>query len=153
MANVKTNSCSLTNDMGVSSLVEQLKRDEGIRKFPYLDTVGKSTIGVGRNLDDVGLSPDEIDLLLENDIKNATDSLEAAFPWSMGLDDVRKAALVNMTFNMGIGGLSGFRNFLAKMQAGDYASAAVEMMDSRWAQQVGSRANRLSIQIESGQWQ
>jgi len=139
--------------MGVSSLVEQLKRDEGIRKFPYLDTVGKSTIGVGRNLDDVGLSPDEIDLLLENDIKNATDSLEAAFPWSMGLDDVRKAALVNMTFNMGIGGLSGFRNFLAKMQAGDYASAAVEMMDSRWAQQVGSRANRLSIQIESGQWQ
>lgn len=137
----------------ISSLQEQLIRDEGQRKFPYKDTVGKTTIGVGRNLDDVGLSQDEIDLLLTNDIKAARQRLSEHFPWTDALDDVRRSALVAMVFNMGVGGLGGFKNFLAKMQAGDFKGAAQEMLDSRWAEQVGPRAQRLSIQIESGNWQ
>lgn len=139
--------------MAITGLADQLARDEGVRRFPYRDSVGKITIGVGRNLDDVGVSQDEIDLMRDNDIKAATIALEQTFPWTAGLDDVRKEALLNMTFNMGVGGLAGFKDFLNKMQAGDWNAAAGAMLDSKWAQQVGSRAQRLSIQIESGERQ
>lgn len=135
------------------TLAEQLTRDEGSRRFPYKDTVGKTTIGVGRNLDDVGVSTDEISLMLQNDIQRATDALQATFPWTSGLDEVRRGAMVNMAFNMGIHGLAGFRDFLGKMQAGNWNAAAGAMLDSQWAQQVGPRAQRLSIQIETGEWQ
>lgn len=134
-------------------IFDQLRRDEGLILHPYRDSVGKITIGIGRNLDDVGISEKEADFLLANDVNSATVALEANFPWTMGLDDARKGALVNMTFNMGIRGLSEFRDFLAKMQAGDFRAAAGAMLDSLWARQVGPRATRLSIQIESGAWQ
>lgn len=128
-------------------------RDEGIRRYPYFDTVGKVTVGVGRNLSDVGLSADEIQYLLTNDIKNATERLEENFPWTASLDDVRRGVLLNMAFNMGIGGLAGFKQTLAKIQSGDFQGAAQEMLQSRWAQEVGSRAQRLAVQLESGEWQ
>lgn len=132
---------------------DQLIRDEGLRLHPYKDSVGKLTIGVGRNLDDVGISKAEAALLLDNDIADATQRLETAFPWTAALDDARKGVLLNMTFNMGIQGLAGFKNFLAAVQAGDYSSARDHMLDSRWAEQVGPRAQRLAIQMETGQWQ
>jgi len=135
------------------SLVEQLVRDEGLRLKPYRDSVGKLTIGVGRNLDDVGVTQAEALALLANDIQNARNHLEQYLPWAGGLDEVREAALVNMCFNMGIGGLMNFRKFLAALQAGDYKTAAAEMLDSLWAQQVGPRAQRLALQIETGFWQ
>lgn len=139
--------------MAITSLADQLRRDEGVRTKLYQDTVGKWTIGVGRNLSDVGLSQDEIDLLLANDIKNATVRLESAFPWTLALDEVRHGALVNMSFNMGVGGLAQFRDFLGKMQTGDWKGASAAMLDSKWAEQVGARAQRLAIQVESGVWQ
>lgn len=132
---------------------DQLIRDEGLRLHPYKDSVGKLTIGVGRNLDDVGISKAEAALLLDNDIADAVQRLETAFPWAAALDDVRKAVLINMTFNMGIQGLAGFKNFLAAVQAGDYSKARDEMLDSIWAEQTGPRAQRLAIQMESGTWQ
>jgi lysozyme len=137
----------------IASLKDQLIRDEELRLHPYKDSGGKLTIGVGRNLDDVGISQEEAELLLANDINAATVALEANFSWAMGLDDVRKAALLNMTFNMGVRGLGQFKDFLAKMQAKDFRAAAGAMLDSLWARQVGNRATRLSIQIESGFWQ
>ena len=139
--------------MPITCLDDQLRRDEGTRLKPYRDSVGKLTIGTGRNLDDVGVSQDESDLMLANDIKHATIALEANFPWAMDLDEVRKGALLNMTFNMGVRGLAQFHNFLAKMQAKDFSGAATDMLESLWAKQVGARAQRLSIQIESGFWQ
>lgn len=137
----------------ISSLADQLRRDEGFRAHPYRDSVGKVTVGYGRNLDDVGLSEAEADFLLSSDIEAATMRLESTFPWTMGLDEVRKSVLLNMTFNMGIAGLAQFRQMLEAVKTGDYAGAAREMLDSKWAQQVGSRAQRLSIQMESGVWQ
>ena len=137
----------------MKSLRDQLVRDEGIRLFPYKDTVGKITIGIGRNLADVGISQSEAFVLLDNDIEEATGRLLEALPWSQGLDAVRFSALVNMTFNMGIGGLMAFKQFLAALQSGDYAEARDEMLDSKWAMQVGPRAQRLAIQIETGVWQ
>jgi len=135
------------------SLVEQLVRDEELRLKPYRDSVGKLTIGVGRNLDDVGVTQAEALALLANDIQNARSHLEQYLPWAGGLDEVREAALVNMCFNMGIGALMNFHKFLAALQAGDYKTAAAEMLDSLWAKQVGIRAQRLALQIETGFWQ
>lgn len=134
------------------TLQDQLVRDEGMRLRPYKDTAGKTTIGVGRNLDDVGISKDEAMAMLRNDITAATNSLEQAFPWTVALDPVRQSALVNMTFNMGIGGLAKFKNFLAACQQGNWGEAKAQMLDSVWAEQTGARAQRLALQIETGEW-
>jgi lysozyme len=91
--------------------------------------------------------------LLGNDIANAEARLEQEMPWAAALDPVRHAVLLNMTFNMGIGGLMQFRKFLAALAAGDYKTASSEMLASVWAQQVGPRAQRLALQVESGFWQ
>lgn len=135
------------------TLKEQLIRDEGLRLHPYKDSVGKLTVGVGRNLDDVGISQPEAEYLLNNDILDATNRLEQALPWTAGLEEVRLAVLINMAFNMGVGALLGFRKFLADVQGGDYQSASQEMLNSKWAEQVGPRAHRLALQMEGGAWQ
>lgn len=132
---------------------DQLIRDEGLRLHPYRDSVGKLTIGVGRNLDDVGISNSEAALLLDNDINDVVKRLETAFPWTAVLDDARKGVLINMAFNLGLQGLAAFKNFLTAVQAGDYLKARDEMLDSIWAEQVGPRAQRLAIQMETGNWQ
>jgi lysozyme len=135
------------------TIIDQLKRDEGVRLRLYKDSVGKFTIGVGRNLEDVGISADEADLLLANDVAHASRMLETTFPWTAGLSDARHGVLLNMTFNMGIGGLGQFRKFLADVQAGNYDAAAQEMLNSAWAREVGPRAQRLSIQMQGDNWQ
>jgi len=135
------------------NLIDQLIRDEGVRLKPYKDQVGKLTIGVGRNLDDVGISELEAEWLLHNDISRAEDALLQALPWAKDLDEVRRSALINLTFNMGIGGLLGFKNTLAAIQEGRYNDAADQMLESKWATQVGPRAHRLAKQILTGEWQ
>jgi lysozyme len=137
----------------ISNLKDQLVRDEELRLKPYTDSVGKLTIGIGRNLSDKGISFLEAQFMLANDVAATTAELQASLPWTATLDEVRKGALLNMTFNMGIGGLLEFHDFLAKLQAGDYSAAAGAMLDSLWARQVGARATRLSQQIQSGIWQ
>jgi lysozyme len=132
----------------------QLLIDEGLRLKPYRDSVGKLTIGIGRNLDDVGISRIEALYLLENDIDRAIRDCVAAFPWYVALDPVRQTALVNLTFNMGIGntkrGLRSFVNTLAAMGRGDYAAAADGLRRSKYARQVGARAERVAQLIETG---
>ena len=137
----------------LEQLVPQLRRDEGVRLKPYKDTVGKLTIGVGRNLDDVGISAVEADTLLRNDIQRAVQDLNDKLPWTMQLDESRRGVLVNMAFNMGIAGLLQFKNTLAHIQAGRWADAAAGMLASKWATQVGPRATRLAKQMETGVWQ
>lgn len=137
----------------VTNLIDQLKRDEGCKLVPYRDSVGKLTIGIGRNLDDVGISVEEAEHLLANDIAKAEAALVQHLPWTARLDRIRHAALVNMAFNMGIGGLCQFARMLAALQAGDYATAVAEMAQSKWARQVGIRAQRLAAQIRTGEWQ
>jgi lysozyme len=135
--------------MDLSKLREQLILDEGCERKPYLDTVGKRTIGVGRNLDDVGLSDDEITLMLDNDIKRATYMLDQRIPWWRKLDDVRQNVLANMAFNMG-GKLFTFVNTLAAVKRGDYEGAAKGMKASKWATQTGARAERLANMMKKG---
>lgn len=131
---------------------EQLIRDEGFRLAPYRDTEGLLTIGVGRNLDGVGLYPDEVEYLLNNDIARAKNDVLTALPWAAGLHEARLGVLVNMRFNMGMRRLLGFRKLLEAAERGDWAAAANEMLDSKWAKQVGDRATRLAEQMLEGVW-
>lgn len=140
--------------MNTEKLYAQLGVDEARRCKPYRDTVGKLSIGVGRNLDDVGLSDDEIDLMLKNDVQRAVTVLDRNVPWWRNLTDARQQVLANMCFNMGWGdsgkGLSSFVNTLTKVKAGDYTGAADNMLASKWASQVGVRAIRLARMMREG---
>ena len=133
-------------------IYQQLRRDESSRNFPYVDTTGNTTIGVGRNLSTVGLFDNEIEALLTNDVARAIQVLTTRLPYFTELDPVRQGVLINMCFNLGFAGLEGFPKMLAAVAHGDWATASSEMLNSTWAKQVGDRANRLAQQIVSGQW-
>lgn len=137
-------------DIDLARMREQLELHEGKRKKPYKDTVGKTTIGVGRNLEARGLLEDEIQLLLTNDIRDHLRALEQALPWVSDLDEVRQRVVLDMAFNMGIGGLLGFKNTLAAIRRRDYDTAADGMLRSKWADQVGARAARLATMMRTG---
>jgi lysozyme len=113
----------------------------------------KITIGVGRNIDPaggLGLSQDEIDYLLTNDIKRVTAELDKAFPWFSVLDEVRRYALIDLCFNLGLTRLKLFRLALGAMENQDYETASKEFLDSNWAKQVGTRAITITDMIRSG---
>lgn len=131
-------------------LIRELIRDEGLRLKPYRDTVGKSTIGVGRNLDDVGIKKAEAMFMLRNDIVDIRRDLDWNIAWWKDLSEPRQRALTNMAFNMGWPRLSQFRRMLAALQAGDYETAAREALASRWAGQVGARALRIATLFREG---
>jgi lysozyme len=133
-------------------LTEQLIRDEGLRLKPYTDTVGKLTIGVGRNLTDRGITQTEALYLLNNDMDVADLDCRALLPWWDPIDPVRQGVLVNMCFNLGADRFKKFVNTLALVQAHDYERASIQMLQSLWAEQVGDRALRLADQMRSGQW-
>lgn len=133
------------------SITDQIILHEGKRAKPYRDTVGKLTIGVGRNLDDVGLSDDEIEYLLKNDLRRVQTELNRAIPWWEGLSPVRQKVLLDMAFNLGTEGLMKFKNTLAYIKAGDYRRAAENMLVSKWAKQVKGRAERLAKMMETGE--
>ena len=133
-------------------LKAQIIRHEGLRRLPYECSQGKMTIGVGRNIEDNGLRDDEIDLMLENDLKSSVAECNRNFSFFGALDEVRQDVLVNMCFNMGIGRLLGFRRMCAALERGDFDVAAREMMDSRWARQVKGRAKELAQQMKRGEY-
>lgn len=132
------------------AMVRQLRLHEGERLRPYRCTAGKLTIGVGRNLEDRGITAQESAYLLANDIAAEERELLRALPWVAKLDEVRQRVLLDMSFNMGIVGLLAFKRTLATIQAGDYQAAASMMLDSKWAGQVGQRAERLSRMMATG---
>ena len=136
----------------MNQLIQQLKLHEGLRLKPYKCTSGKLSIGVGRNLEDIGISEKEAEILLLHDIEEAERQLAAHFPWTQDLDEVRLAALINFTFNVGIGTVGKFVNAMALLRDGNYDMAADEFLNSRWAKQVGQRAIDVTDQIRTGEW-
>ena len=133
------------------ALIDQLRAHEGYRQFVYLDTEGIETIGYGRNLRHKGVSLLEADVMLRTDANEAWLALHDRLDWLEGMDQVRRSALVDMAFNLGVTGLLGFKRMLAALEAGDYATAAAEALDSRWARQVGTRAETIARQIRTGE--
>jgi lysozyme len=136
--------------MDRAALVRQLRLHEGERLKPYRCTAGKLTIGVGRNLEDRGITAEESAYLLLNDVRTMEQGLAKALPWFTQLDDVRQRVLLDMGFNLGTQGLLEFRRTLEAVRTGQYQQAAAMMLESRWAGQVGQRARRLSQMMATG---
>lgn len=128
----------------------QLIVDEGLRLKPYRCTAGRLTIGVGRNLEDRGITQAEALVLLDNDIADFWGKLSAAQPWVLGAPEPVQEALLNMAFNLGVNGLLGFKETLALLKTEQYSAAASAMLASKWARQVGKRAERLARQVREG---
>jgi lysozyme len=133
-----------------STLTQELMRDEGVKLKPYRCTAGKLTIGVGRNIEDNGISNEEAAFMLKSDIKNCERDLDILLPGWKNFSDTRQRVLLNMVFNMGRARLSGFAKFLACLKMSDFTGAADQMMDSAWAKQVGQRAVRLRDMMVRG---
>lgn len=140
----------MTSDQ-LDALRAQLTVHEGFKRHAYRCPAGKITVGVGRNLDDKGLSAAEVMMLLDHDIDECLTDLRA-FPWFSKLDAVRQRALVDLRFNLGSRRFRGFRKMLAALEAGDYAMAAGEARSSAWYGQVQpSRAARVVGMLATGQ--
>lgn len=144
------------------ALADLLIRHEGRRIFVYDDATGKPlktgdtiqgipTVGVGRNLMDVGISEEESTYLLMNDIERAIVASKKLTPDFESLGVVRQMVLVDMAFNMGPKRLAGFKKMLAAISRQDFEDAAEEMLDSKWARQVGRRADALAGMMRSGE--
>ena len=131
-------------------LLESIKLHEGWRSKAYQDSEGVWTVGYGRNLQELEISPETGSQWLSEDIKKAR-RYARRFPEYSFLDmPARKDAFVEMVFNMGPGRVAGFRNMLRAIREHDWAEAAWQMLDSKWARQVGKRADRLAGQMRTG---
>lgn len=143
----------------MSTLKDSIKKFEGFSNRLYRDTAdkigfegkkGKITIGWGYNIDDLGLDTDICEMLLDRSINRAEKALAINYPWTDNLDEARKEVLLDMIFNMGIATFSAFKATLAAVEKGDYKLAALHMLDSLWAKQVGIRAKKLAHKMEFG---
>ena len=138
----------------MSKLIEMIKEHEGVVPHAYQDSRGYWTIGVGRLIDKSlggGLSDAEIDYLLANDIKRCRAEAEQ-YPWFNNMNEPRQAVILSMLFNLGKPRFDKFQNMHAALLVGDYTLASHEMLDSRWASQVGRRAIEMSDMMQSGEW-
>jgi len=138
---------SVTFDLG--GIVENLKIEEGFRARPYHCTAGILTIGFGRNLSNSGqgISEEEATVLLKNDVIRTIDEVRQRWPWFDDLNKSAREVLVELCFQLGAPRLSGFVKCLAALEAGDTATAAAELLDSKFARQVPARARRLSQRL------
>ena len=134
-------------------LSDMLIKHEALRLKPYECTAGKLTIGVGRNLDDMGLTEDECLYLLDNDIDRCDRELRHNFKWYLELCRVRQEAMINLCFNMGIARLLSFEKALTAMSKGDFNKGADEFLDSKWADQVGpTRSSDIECMVRTGKY-
>lgn len=136
-------------------LKTQLREFEGVVNHAYQDHMGYWTIGVGRLIDKRKgghLTDDEIDYLLENDIRRKTAEVYESLPWVKTLNEPRQAVVIGMAFQMGLHGLLGFTSTLGAIRDERFADAAEGMRRSLWGKQTPKRVNRLAHQMETGEW-
>ena len=129
---------------------DMLIRHEGMELKPYQCTAGKLTIGVGRNIEDMGITEDEAIYMLRNDVARFAAELASVKPVVKELDDVRYYVLLNMAFNLGINRLLKFQKMWDAIEDHRYVDAALEMQDSRWCEQVKGRCTELAEMMENG---
>lgn len=142
----------MTND----NARKRISQEEGRRAMLYQDSEGLWSIGIGRLLDPSRggrLREIEIDYLFDNDYSAAHSALVARLPWLMSLDDVRLGALINMAFQLGVGGVVQFSNMLEALRAKNWQAAHDAALNSKWAQQTPERAGRVAKELLTGEWQ
>ena len=134
----------------IDEIADALKAEEGFVAHCYICTAGAHTVGYGRNIDQkhggIGISEDEADYLLRNDIDRTISECQR-WDWFDELDPVRQSVVVQLCFQLGWPHLSGFNRMLTALTKQDYETAAAELLDSRFAEQVPQRANRLAEQL------
>tara|TARA_R100000353_G_scaffold47128_1_gene37589 strand:+ start:460 stop:945 length:486 start_codon:yes stop_codon:yes gene_type:complete len=156
----------------MTELLDQLVLHEGLELLPYKDTLNIDTIGIGRNLEHRGLSEEELahigkdisDIcewgitkeqayyLAENDVKIVEKEVCKSHPCVIELDEIRQRVIIDMAFNMGVPRLSKFVKMWKAIHEENFEEVKIQMLDSRWANQVGNRAVRLSNAMETGEW-
>ena len=143
--------------MNYAKLKDRLKKAEGFRGHAYDDKTGERikatgavTIGYGRNLDANPISEFEAEIMLDKDIGRAVEQCKQ-LPFFAGLDEVRSRAVVEMVFNLGIEGFKTFKNTIAAIDAKAWPLASHEMRESKWARQVGERAQELADMMLTGE--
>ena len=156
----------------MTELLDQLVLHEGLELLPYEDSLGINTIGIGRNLEHRGLSEAELghigkDLsdifewgitkeqayyLAKNDIEIVEKEVCESHPCVVELDEIRQRVIIDMAFNMGVPRLNKFKKMWKAIEEENFEEAKIQMLDSRWANQVGNRAVRLSNAMETGEW-
>lgn len=136
----------------MSKVIEMLKRHEGLSLKPYRDSVGVLTIGYGRNLEHNGISAAEAEHLLGNDLQAVITELDRTFPWFGRLNTPRADAIIDMAFNLGLPRFREFKRMIAAVAAERWEDAAREALDSRWARQVGNRAEEIAFILETGEY-
>jgi lysozyme len=132
-------------------LENMLIRHEGLKLKPYRCTAGKLTIGIGRNLDDNGITEAEARMMCRYDVEVVRTPL-LKYKWFTLLNEARQDAILDMAFNLGLPRFLKFKNMLQALQDQDYHKAAEEMMTSQWAQQVGERATELAAMMVEGRY-
>ena len=134
-------------------LIREIEREEGWREHAYRDHLGFWTIGYGFPIDERrggGLPKDIANAWLEKVIADIEESLDREIFWWRTLTESRQRALINMAYQLGVSGLMRFQNMLAALRDADYATAAKEALDSKWAKQTPQRARRMAHMIEVG---
>jgi len=139
----------MINEIVIEKAAIQLKRHEGYRKFPYTCTAGKLTCGYGRNLEDVGITQAEAEILLFNDIKNALNDLKIIFTDFEELPEQIQIVLVNMRFQLGSGGFRQFKQMIQACKMRQWHTMANQMRKSKWYTQTPGRAEELASIVES----
>jgi len=134
----------------VEKLTEKLKYEEGCELMPYIDTLNKLTIGIGRCLDERGITMEEAEFLLKTDISIVMIELNDSFPWWSNLSEKRQLIMCDLVFNLGMPKLKKFVKFLAAMEEEQWLNAHDELLDSNYADQVPNRAKRNAQTILKG---
>ena len=147
----------IMEENSMDKLITTLKRHEGVKHFAYRDSLGVLTIGCGRNISNsekhhgLGISDDEIDYMLQNDIERTIKELSREYPWFNDMEEgARRDAIINLHFNLGRARFAGFKKAIGHMEMGDHDQAALEFLDSRWARQVKGRAIEVTDMIKTG---
>ncbi len=131
-------------------LIESVKLHEGFRDRPYLDTVGKRTVGYGWNIDDTPMEREAAEVQLTKKLERCEREVSTKIDFYPNLTQARKDVLIEMCFNLGLEGLLGFKNTLRLMGESRHEEAAVQMLKSKWAEQVGRRAKTLAEKYSRG---
>ena len=127
---------------------EWIKKCEGLKLHPYVDTTGHLTVGWGRCLQN-GIRLDEAELMFQNDLKQTISELEKCL-WYVSQPSGVKSALINMNFNLGITKLLEFHDMIRALEEKNYTKAAQAALNSVWAKQIGKRAKDIAVMISSG---
>lgn len=137
--------------MNLDELTKSVKKHEGLSLLPYEDTEGFITIGFGTNID-AGISLEQAKALRDIHIKTLIAELDKKLPDYKNHNEARQNVIIEMAYNLGVPRLLKFRRTLAHLEAKEYSLAALEMLNSRWSEQVGKRAYTLSDQMHSGEF-